>query len=90
MGSIERQGQRSGERPIHTHKWGKDAETEGGGRQTDRQLVQRQRDRQTDRQKQRETKIQTHKKFKGTLFIRTKHNKRIFGVIPFIKLQNDA
>ena len=35
-------------------------------------------------------KIQTHKKFKGTLFIRTKHSMRIFGVIPFIKLQNDT
>ena len=31
--------------------------------------------------------IQTHKRFRRTLFIRTKHNKRIFGVIPFIKLQ---
>ena len=35
-------------------------------------------------------KIQTHKMFKRTLFIRTKHNIRIFGVIPFIKLQNDT
>ena len=25
-----------------------------------------------------------------TLFIRTKHNMQIFGVIPFIKLQNDT
>ena len=31
--------------------------------------------------------IQTHKRLKSTLFIRTKHNMRIFGVIPFIKLQ---
>ena len=30
------------------------------------------------------------KRFKRTLFIRTKHNIRIFGVIPFIKLQNDS
>ena len=30
----------------------------------------------------------THKRFKITLFIRTKHNMRIFEVIPFIKLQN--
>ena len=28
-------------------------------------------------------KIQTHKRFKRTLFIRTKHSMRIFGVIPF-------
>ena len=34
--------------------------------------------------------IQTHKRFKITLFIRTKHNMRIFGIILFIKLQNDA
>ena len=31
----------------------------------------------------------THKRFKGTLFISTRNNVRIFGVIPFIKLQND-
>ena len=33
----------------------------------------------------------THKHIKGlkrTLFIRTKHNTRIFGVIPFFELQN--
>ena len=30
-----------------------------------------------------------HKRFKITLFIRTKHNMQIFGVIPFIKLQNN-
>ena len=35
-------------------------------------------------------KIQTHKSLKRTLFIRTKHNIRIFGVISFIKLQNDT
>ena len=28
--------------------------------------------------------------FKRTLFIRTKLNLRIFGVIPFVKLQNDT
>ena len=33
-------------------------------------------------------KTQTHKRFRRTLFIRTKHNIQIFGVIPFIKLQN--
>ena len=27
--------------------------------------------------------------FKRTLFIRTKHNMRIFGLISLIKLQND-
>ena len=32
-------------------------------------------------------KIQTHQRFKRTLFIKTKHNMRIFGVINFIKLQ---
>ena len=34
--------------------------------------------------------IQTHKRFRITLLIRTKHNKRIFGVSPFIKLQSDT
>ena len=34
--------------------------------------------------------IQTHKRFKGTLFIWTKHNIGIFGLIPIIKLQNDT
>ena len=33
-------------------------------------------------------KIQTHKRFKRDFFIRTKHNIRIFGIIPFVKLQN--
>ena len=33
--------------------------------------------------------IQTHKMFKITLFIRTKHNMQIFGVKSFIKLQNE-
>ena len=28
----------------------------------------------------------THKRFKITLFIKTKHNMQIFGVIPFIEL----
>ena len=35
-------------------------------------------------------KIKTHKRFKRTLFIMTKHNQQIFGLIPFIKLQNDT
>ena len=35
-------------------------------------------------------KIQTHNRFKRTLCIRSKYNMRIFGVIPFIKLQNDT
>ena len=34
-------------------------------------------------------KIPTHERLKRTLFIRTKHSTRIFGVIPFIKLSND-
>jgi len=38
----------------------------------------------------RENKIPIHKRFKITLFIRTKHNLRIFGIIRFIKLQNDT
>ena len=37
-----------------------------------------------------ENTMQTHKRYKTTLFIRTKHNKRIFGVILFMKLQNDT
>ena len=32
--------------------------------------------------------IQTHKRFKRKLFIRTKHNMQMFSVIPSIKLQN--
>ena len=35
-------------------------------------------------------RIQTLKRFRITLFIRTKHNMRVFGVIPFTKLQNDT
>ena len=35
-------------------------------------------------------KIQTHERFKRTLYIRTKHNLQIFGIIPFIKQQNDT
>ena len=35
-------------------------------------------------------KIQTPKRFKGTLFIGTKQNQQIFGVMPFVKLQNDT
>ena len=34
--------------------------------------------------------IQTNKRFKITLFIRIKHNMQIFGVIAFVKLQNDT
>ena len=34
--------------------------------------------------------IQTLKRFKTTIFIRTKYNMQILGVIPFIKLQNDT
>ena len=34
-------------------------------------------------------RIKTYKRFKRTLFIRTKHSMRNFGVILFIKLQND-
>ena len=36
------------------------------------------------------SKLQTHKRFKRTLFIRTEHSLQIFRVIPFIKLQNDT
>ena len=36
-----------------------------------------------------QTKDRTQKRFKITLFIRTKHNMRIFGVISFFKLQNN-
>ena len=35
-------------------------------------------------------RIQTHKRLKRTLFIRTKHNMQILGVIPFFKLQNNT
>ena len=35
-------------------------------------------------------KMQTHERFRRTLFIRTKHSMQIFRVIPFIKLQNDT
>ena len=35
-------------------------------------------------------KTDTNKRLKRTLFIRTKRNMRILGVIPFIKLQNDT
>jgi len=34
--------------------------------------------------------IQTYKKSKRTLFIRTRQNTQVFGVIPFVKLQNDT
>ena len=35
-------------------------------------------------------KLRMHKSFKRTLFIRTRQNQQIFGVIPFVKLQNDV
>ena len=35
-------------------------------------------------------KIQTHKRFKRTLFISTKHSMRMFGVTPFFKQQNNT
>ena len=35
-------------------------------------------------------KIPTNKRLKGTIFIMTKHNMRIFGVSPIFKLQNDT
>ena len=35
-------------------------------------------------------KIQTHKRSKRTLFIRTRQNQQIFGVISFVQLQNDT
>ena len=34
--------------------------------------------------------IQTYKRFERTLFIATKHNTRMIGIIPFIMLQNDT
>ena len=34
--------------------------------------------------------MQTHKRFKGTLFTRIKQNQNILGVIHFVKLQNDT
>ena len=34
--------------------------------------------------------IQTHKRFKRTQCIRTRHSMRILGVIPLIKLQNNT
>ena len=37
-----------------------------------------------------EVLIQRHERFRRTLFIGTKHNMQIVGVIPFIKLQNDT
>ena len=35
-------------------------------------------------------KSKTHRRFKRTLFIRTKHKMQIFRVIPFIKLKNNT
>ena len=34
--------------------------------------------------------LQTHKRFKRTLFIRTEHNPQIFRVILFMKLQDNT
>ena len=36
------------------------------------------------------SEIKPHERFKITLFVRTKYNLRIFEVIPFNKLKNDA
>ena len=38
----------------------------------------------------REIQTQTHKRFKRTLFIRTRQNQQLLGVIPFVKLQNET
>ena len=35
-------------------------------------------------------KIQTYKIIKRTQFIRTRQNQQIFGLIPYVKLQNDT
>ena len=62
-------------------------------RQTDRDRGDRKRRRQRQRTQEiqdRDREDQTHKMFKRTLFIRTKHKLRIFVLIPFIKLQNDT
>ena len=37
-----------------------------------------------------ESEIQTLKRLKRTLFIRTKYDMQILGIIPYIKLQNDT
>ena len=34
--------------------------------------------------------FQTRKRFRRTLFIRTRQNQQTFGVTPFVKLQNDT
>ena len=34
--------------------------------------------------------IYTHTRFKRTLFIRTRQKQQTFGVVPFVKLQNDT
>ena len=36
------------------------------------------------------SQIQTYERFERTLFIRPRQNQQIFGVIPFVKLQNDT
>ena len=35
-------------------------------------------------------KIQTHKRLKRTLFIETRQNQQIVGLIAFVKLQNET
>ena len=50
---------------------------------------ERQADRQIDKWKQKEKDANTEM-LKKMLFISTKHNMQIFGVIPFIKQQNST
>ena len=38
----------------------------------------------------RDNEVETHESLKRTLCIRTKHNRHIFWVISFIKLQNNT
>ena len=45
---------------------------------------------EVEQDEQEDSEAQSHKMFQRTLFIRTKHNMRIFSVISFIKLQNDT
>ena len=42
------------------------------------------------KRKKKKCKIQAHKRFKRTVFIRTRQNQQIFWVITFAKLQNDT
>ena len=43
-----------------------------------------------DEAKPHDGEIQTCNRLKETLFIRKKNNRQIFGVIPFLKIQNDT